>query len=199
MSFTSIMFACHSKAKTPVDNVLQANNDMAIIDFSGTEALTFLAANLGLDVNKLMTRGLGIKSSLDDDLNSRFAFAVYYFSETAFRFVLSSEASLQLQALMNEQQLRYDIDYVLRDDLSVATLSGQHAFDTLIECFKLTPGLRLSDQQSCYGTQSGDVFITAIEHQLEQQFQLIAKAPELTKWQVHLQQRGFTLSLAEVA
>ena len=82
---------------------------------------------------------------------------MYYFNETAFRFVLGKDASVQLQSLINEQQLRYDIDYVMRDDLATLTLSGEQAFDTLVDAFKLTPGLRLADAQLCYGAQSGEV------------------------------------------
>ena len=81
-------------------------------------------------------------------------------------------ASLQLQALINEQQLRFDIDYVVRTDLASFTLSGDNAFDTLVNAFKLTPGLRLSNAQLCYGAQSGEVFITAIDKNDEQHFVL---------------------------
>ncbi|HCV03735.1 hypothetical protein AAEU31_12665 [Pseudoalteromonas sp. SSMSWG5] len=199
MTFTPIMFARHSQAETPADNVLQANNDTAIMDFSGTEAIPFLTAILGLDINKLTASGLGLRSSLDDDLTSSYAYALYYFNETAFRFVLGKDASVQLQSLINEQQLRYDIDYVMRDDLSALTLSGEQAFDALVDSFKLTPGLRLSDMRSCYGAQSGEVFITAIDNQATQQFQLVARQAELDKWQTHLQQLGFDLALANVA
>ena len=71
------MFARHSQAETPADNVLQANNDTAIMDFSGTEAIPFLTAILGLDINKLTASGLGLRSSLDDDLTSSYACALY--------------------------------------------------------------------------------------------------------------------------
>ena len=52
---------------------------------------------------------------------------------------------------------------------------------------------------SCYGAQSGEVFITAIDNQATQQFQLVARQAELDKWQTHLQQLGFDLALANVA
>ncbi|NNG41896.1 hypothetical protein HJP15_02885 [Pseudoalteromonas sp. NEC-BIFX-2020_002] len=199
MTFTPIMFARHSQVDVPDSNLLEANTNNMVIDFSGTEAIPFLTTILGLDINKLTASGLGIKGTLDGDLNSTYSFALYYFSETAFRFVLHSDGATQLQALISEQQLRYDIEFVIRKELATLLLCGEHAFDALIEAFKLTPGLRLSDVNSCYGAQSGDVFITAIEKQSQQYFQLVAKAPELAKWQAHLQQRGFDMSLPEVA
>ncbi|MGS0497613.1 hypothetical protein ACU8V4_10600 [Pseudoalteromonas mariniglutinosa] len=199
MTFTPIMFARHSQLDAPQSNMLQAENNSVVIDFSGTEAIPFLTTILGLDLNKLTASGLGIKGTLDDDLNSTYSFALYYFSETAFRFVLHGDGAAQLQALISEQQLRYDVEFVIRTDLATLTLSGEQAFDALVNAFKLTPGLRLSDANSCYGAQSGEVFITAIEKQSQQYFQLLAKAPELTKWQVYLQQHGFDLSLSDVA
>ena len=199
MTFTPIMFARHSQLDAPQSNMLQAENNSVVIDFSGTEAIPFLTTILGLDLNKLTASGLGIKGTLDDDLNSTYSFALYYFSETAFRFVLHSDGAAQLQALISEQQLRYDVEFVIRTDLATLTLSGEQAFDALVNAFKLTPGLRLSDANSCYGAQSGEVFITAIEKQSQQYFQLLAKAPELTKWQMYLQQHGFELSLSDVA
>ena len=54
------------------------------MDFSGTEAIPFLTAILGLDINKLTASGLGLRSSLDDDLTSSYAYALYYFNETLF-------------------------------------------------------------------------------------------------------------------
>ncbi|WP_394191748.1 hypothetical protein [Pseudoalteromonas atlantica] len=199
MTFTPIMFARHSQLEAPQSNMLQADNNSVVIDFSGTEAIPFLTAILGLDLNKLTASGLGLKGTLDGDLNSTYSFALYYFSETAFRFVLHSDASAQLQSLICEQQLRYDIEFVVRSDLAVLTLCGEQAFDTLIDAFKLTPGLRLSNATSCYGAQSGEVFITAIDKQSQQYFQLVAKTPALAKCQATLQQRGFDLTLPEVA
>ncbi|MFK3873800.1 hypothetical protein [Pseudoalteromonas rhizosphaerae] len=199
MTFSPIMFARHSQIEAAASNMLQVNTNTVVIDFSGTEAIPFLTTILGLDLNKLTASGLGVKGTLDGDLNSNYSFALYYFSATAFRFVLHTDAAAQLQALISEQQLRYDIEFVTRTDLATLTLSGEQAFDALVEAFKLTPGLRLSDTNSCYGTQSGEVFITAIDKQSIQYFQLVAKAPELTKWQAYLQQRGFDTSLPDVA
>lgn len=199
MTFTPIMFARHSQIDAPQSNTLQADNNSVAIDFSGTEAIPFLTTILGLDLNKLTASGLGLKGTLDGDLNSTYSYALYYFSATAFRFVLHSDGAAQLQALISEQQLRYDIEFVVRSDLATLTLSGEHAFDVLVDAFKLTPGLRLSDATSCYGAQSGEVFITAIDKQSTQYFQLVAKLPELEKWQTYLKQRGFAMSLAEVA
>ncbi|MBB1308925.1 hypothetical protein H5162_05650 [Pseudoalteromonas sp. SR41-8] len=199
MTFSPIMFARHSQIEAADSNMLQVNTNTVVIDFSGTEAIPFLTTILGLDLNKLTASGLGVKGTLDGDLNSNYSFALYYFSATAFRFVLLTDAAAQLQALISEQQLRYDIEFVTRTDLATLTLSGEQAFDALVEAFKLTPGLRLSDTNCCYGTQSGEVFITAIDKQSIQYFQLVAKAPELTKWQIYLQQRGFDMSLPDVA
>ncbi|MFK3861249.1 hypothetical protein [Pseudoalteromonas rhizosphaerae] len=199
MTFSPIMFARHSQIEAADSNMLQLNTNTVVIDFSGTEAIPFLTTILGLDLNKLTASGLGVKGTLDGDLNSNYSFALYYFSATAFRFVLHTDAAAQLQALISEQQLRYDIEFVTRTDLATLTLSGEQAFDALVEAFKLTPGLRLSDTNSCYGTQSGEVFITAIDKQSIQYFQLVAKASELTKWQTYLQQRGFDMSLPDVA
>ena len=181
MTFSPIMFARHSKANSAVINSLQASNNHVVIDFSGTEASVFLSNILGHDLTKLTASGLGLIGTLDGDFNSDYSYAVYCFSETAFRFILPHCASLQLQALINEQQLRYDIDYVMRTDLASFILSGSNAFDSIVEAFKLTPGLRLSDAQLCYGTQSGDVFITAINKNDQQQFVLVAKTPEAAK------------------
>ncbi|MBH0070472.1 MULTISPECIES: hypothetical protein [Pseudoalteromonas] len=193
MTFSPIMFARHSKANSAVINSLQASNNHVVIDFSGTEASVFLSNILGHDLTKLTASGLGLIGTLDGDFNSGYSYAVYCFSETAFRFILPHCASLQLQALINEQQLRYDIDYVMRTDLASFILSGSNAFDSIVEAFKLTPGLRLSDAQLCYGTQSGDVFITAINKNDQQQFVLVAKTPELQKWQEYMQAQGFAL------
>ena len=52
----------------------------------------------------------------------------------------------------------------------------------LVDAFKLTPGLRLADAQLCYGAQSGDVFVTAVDQNNEQQFIVIAKTATLDKW-----------------
>ena len=81
----------------------------------------------------------------------------------------------------------------MRTDLASFILSGSNAFDSIVEAFKLTPGLRLSDAQLCYGTQSGDVFITALNKNDQQQFVLVAKTPELQKWQEYMQAQGFAL------
>jgi aminomethyltransferase len=199
MTFNPIMFARHSNAASAVTNAVQANNNLVVMDFSGSETSVFLSTILGLDLTKLTASGLGLKGTLDGDLNSDYSFAVYYFSETAFRFVLPHSASLQLQALINEQQLRFDIDYVLRSDLATLALCGENAFDTLISAFKLTPGLRLSNPQLCYGAQSGEVFITAIDKNDEQHFVLVAKQQELLKWQQHLQAQGFALMQNQAA
>jgi aminomethyltransferase len=188
------MFARHSNANSAVINALQANNSHVVIDFSGSEASVFLSAILGHDLTKLTASGFGFKGTLDGDLNSDFSYAVYYFSETAFRFVLPVSASLQLQALINEQQLRYDIDFVVRTDLATFSLTGSNAFDTLVDAFKLTPGLRLADAQLCYGAQSGEVFVTAVDKNNEQQFIVIAKTPTLDKWQQYMQQQGFSVT-----
>ncbi|MCQ8889290.1 hypothetical protein NQT72_07180 [Pseudoalteromonas carrageenovora] len=199
MTFNPIMFARHSNASSAVTNALQTSNAHVVMDFSGTETSVFLSTILGLELTKLTASGLGLKGTLDGDYNSQYSFAVYYFSETAFRFVLPHSASLQLQALINEQQLRFDIDYVIRTDLSTFTLSGNNAFDALIDAFKLTPGLRLSNPQLCYGAQSGDVFITAIDKNDEQHFVLVAKQQELQKWQSYMQAQGFALMHGEAA
>ena len=199
MTFNPIMFARHSNANSAVINALQTNNSTVVMDFSGSEASVFLSSILGHDLTKLTASGLGLKGTLDGDFYSDFSYAVYYFSETAFRFVLPHSASLQLQSLINEQQLRFDIDYVIRTDLTSFTLSGENAFDTLVDAFKLTPGLRLSDAQLCYGAQSGEVFITAIDNKDEQHFVLIAKAPELQKWQSYMQTQGFAVMQNQAA
>ncbi|MEL0639926.1 hypothetical protein V6260_04810 [Pseudoalteromonas aliena] len=199
MTFNPIMFARHSNAANAATNCITTNSSTAIVDFSGSEASIFLSTILGINLTKLTASGFGLRGTLDDDLYSEHSYCVYYFSETAFRFVLPHKASLQLKSLINEQQLRFDIDYVIRTDLSTFTLSGNNAFDALIDAFKLTPGLRLSNPQLCYGAQSGDVFITAIDKNDEQHFVLVAKQQELQKWQQHLQAQGFALMQNEAA
>lgn len=187
------MFARHTNSANAVTNCVHANNSTDIIDFSGSEASIFLSTILGINLTKLTASGFGLRGTLDDELYSEHSFCVYYFSETAFRFVLPHKASLQLQSLINEQQLRFDIDYVNRTDLTSFTLSGENAFETLVNAFKLTPGLRLSDSLLCYGAQSGDVFVTAIDKKEEQHFVLIAKTAELQQWQSYMQDKGFAL------
>jgi aminomethyltransferase len=76
----------------------------------------------------------------------------------------------------------------------MSTLSGEQAFDTIIKQFALTPGLRLSDEQVCYGRQSGEVFVTALLNDDLQQYQLIAQADTLNKWHQQLQAQGFSLN-----
>ncbi|MBQ4832098.1 hypothetical protein J8L70_02475 [Pseudoalteromonas sp. MMG010] len=193
MTFNPIMFAHHSNVQSAVVNALHNNNDDIILDFSGSEASLFLSTILGHDLAKLTASGFGFKGTLDGDYQSLYSYCVYYFSDTAYRFILKQAACHQLQALMNEQQLRFDIDYVVRSDLTTLTLSGNNAFNTLVDAFKLTPGIRLSNDKLCYGAQSGEVFVTAFAHNNEQQFLLAAKADDLQKWQQYLQNKGFDL------
>jgi aminomethyltransferase len=88
---------------------------------------------------------------------------------------------------------------VVRTDLATFTLKGDNAFDTLVEAFKLTPGLRLADAQLCYGAQSGDVFVTAVDQNNEQQFIVIAKTATIDKWQQYMQQQGFSVTNTQAA
>lgn len=190
MTFAPTMFAKHRQGIAPVVNSMVATKNLMVLDFSGFETTPFLNQVLGLNLNKLMAPGLGVKGQLV----SGEVFAVYYFSETAYRFVVDINDVEQFKSLISQNEHDYDIELVVRDDLNVATLSGQQAFDTLIQSFELTPGLRLSDDQVCYGRQSGEVFVTALLVGDEQQYQLIAQHPTLEKWQGVLQQQGFSLN-----
>ena len=67
------MFARHSNANNAVINALQANNNNVVMDFSGSEASVFLSTILGLDLTKLTASGLGLKGTLDGDLNSDYS------------------------------------------------------------------------------------------------------------------------------
>ena len=93
----------------------------------------------------------------------------------AYRFVIEQNHADELQNLVEAHHNDYDIELVARKDLSMSTLSGEQAFDTIIKQFGLTPGLRLSDEQVCYGRQSGEVFVTSLLADDLQQYQLIAK------------------------
>jgi aminomethyltransferase len=184
------MFAKHRQGTTPAHNCMVATQSLTVLDFSGFEATPFLNQQMGLNLNKLMAPGLGIKGTLD----SGAAFTVYYFSETAYRFVVESSAVTTLEQFVANHVEDYDIELVVRDDLAITTLSGSQAFDTLISSFELTPGLRLSDELVCYGRQSGEVFVTSLLEEGEQRYQLIAQQPTLDKWQAALQAQGFNLN-----
>ncbi|TMO60624.1 hypothetical protein [Pseudoalteromonas aurantia] len=190
MTFAPTMFAKHRQGTAPAANSMVATHNLVILDFSGFETTPFLNQVLGLNLNKLMAPGLGIKGQL---VSGEY-FAVYYFSETAYRFVVDVESVTSFKALIGQHEHDYDIELVVRDDLNVSTLSGQQAFDTLVSSFELTPGIRISDEQACYGRQSGEVFVTSLLESGEQQYQLIALKPTLEKWQGVLQQQGFSLN-----
>ncbi|MFC3031031.1 hypothetical protein ACFOEE_00600 [Pseudoalteromonas fenneropenaei] len=190
MPFAATMFAKHTLGQNTPVNQLLANGNVTVLDFSGFEATPFLQAELGLTLTKLMAPGLGLQGQLATGE----AFTLYYFSDTAYRFIAATSAMQALLKLFNTFSVDYDIAYLVRDDLSVATLTGSSAFDSLVETFDLTPGLQLTDRQLCYGAQSGDVFVTALLAGEEKQFQLISQHEHLPKWQAHWQDKGFSLN-----
>ncbi|MCF6435434.1 hypothetical protein [Pseudoalteromonas sp. MMG022] len=190
MTFAPTMFAKHRQGCTPAVNSMTMTQDLTVLDFSGFEATPFLNQQMGLNLNKLMAPGLGIQGKLDGGQS----YCVYYFSETAYRFVVESSAVAILEQFVAAHVEDYDIELVVRDDLAITTVSGQQAFETLVNSFELTPGLRLSDEQVCYGRQSGEVFVTSLLEQGEQRYQLIAQLPTLNKWQATLQAQGFDLN-----
>ncbi|MBQ4848392.1 hypothetical protein [Pseudoalteromonas sp. MMG005] len=190
MTFAPTMFAKHRQGTAPVANSMVATHSLVVLDFSGFETTPFLSQVLGLNLNKLIAPGLGVKGQL---VSGEY-FAIYYFSETAYRFVVNADAIASFKALIEQHDHEYDIELVVRDDLNINTLSGQHAFDTLVNSFALTPGLRLSDKQVCYGRQSGEVFVTSLLESGEQQYQLIALQSTLDKWQSVLGEQGFHLN-----
>jgi aminomethyltransferase len=190
MTFSASMFAKHRQGTAPALNTLALDSAQLVLDFSGFETTPFLNQVLGINLNKLLAPGLGIKGQLA----SGAAFTVYYFSETAYRFVIDAAHADELQNLVEAHHSDYDIELVARNDLSMSTLSGELAFDTIIKQFALTPGLRLSDDQVCYGRQSGDVFVTALLNDDLQQYQLIAQTDTLNKWHQQLQAQGFSLN-----
>ena len=190
MTFSASMFAKHRQGTVPALNTLALESTQLILDFSGFETAPFLHQVLGFNLNKLLAPGLGIKGQLA----SGAAFTVYYFSETAYRFVIEQNNAEELQHLVDTHHHDYDIELVARKDLSMSTLSGELAFDTIIKQFGLTPGLRLSDEQVCYGRQSGEVFVTSLLADDHQQYQLIAHTDTLSKWHQQLQAHGFSLN-----
>ncbi|WP_440053840.1 hypothetical protein ACSLBF_13230 [Pseudoalteromonas sp. T1lg65] len=189
MSVASIIFAKHRQGTIPAQNSYTPTDAVVVLDFSGFESTPFLSQILGLNLNKLMAPGLGVQGQLEAGEN----FAVYYFSETAYRFVVSETAALALVELIDSHNSEFDIELVRRDDLVAATVSGELAFSHLLDAFTLTPGLRISDSNACYGKQSGDVFITTLLVDDEQQYQLIAQPAVLAKWQAALTGSGFKL------
>jgi len=190
MTFSASMFAKHRQGTAPALNTLALDSAQLVLDFSGFETTPFLNQVLGINLNKLLAPGLGVKGQLA----SGAAFTVYYFSETAYRFVIEQNHADELQNLVEAHHSDYDIELVARKDLSMSILSGEQAFDTIIKQFGLTPGLRLSDEQVCYGRQSGEVFVTSLLADDLQQYQLIAQTDTLNKWHQQLQEQGFSLN-----
>ncbi|MCF2828926.1 hypothetical protein KIJ96_04270 [Pseudoalteromonas piscicida] len=189
MSVTPIIFAKHRQGSVPAQNHYMPTDAVVVLDFSGFETTPFLSQILALNLNKLMAPGLGFQGKLDSGEN----FAVYYFSETAYRFVASESAAAELATLIDSHADEFDIELVRRHDLVAATISGELAFERLVSDFTLTPGLRISDKNACYGKQSGEVFITTLLVDEQQQYQLIAQAAVLDKWQTTLTDAGFKL------
>ena len=189
MSVTPIIFAKHRLGSIPTQNHYTPTTAVVVLDFSGFESTPFLSQILGLNLNKLMAPGLGVQGQLQGGEK----FAIYYFSETAYRFVVSEAAAKELTALVEQHVSEFDIELVRRQDLLAATVTGEQAFERLIHDFALTPGLRISDKNACYGKQSGDVFITTLLVAEQQQYQLIAQASVLEKWQAALTGAGFKL------
>ncbi|KNC67772.1 hypothetical protein [Pseudoalteromonas ardens] len=190
MMSTPIIFAKHRQGTVAAENRLFSPQDLVVLDFSGFETTPFLNQELGLNLNKLMAPGLGVQGLLVGG----HSFAVYYFSETAYRFVLSESAARALSALVSKHDSDYDIELVRRSDLAIAQLSGQAALETVLNSFSLTPGLQISDELACYGKQSGDVFVTTLVQQGQQHYQLIANQESLSLWQARLAEQGFAHS-----
>ncbi|MCG7563426.1 MULTISPECIES: hypothetical protein [Pseudoalteromonas] len=190
MMSTPIIFAKHRQGTVAAENRLFSPQDLVVLDFSGFETTPFLNQELGLNLNKLMAPGLGVQGLLVGGQS----FAVYYFSETAYRFVLSESAAQALSALVSKHDSDYDIELVRRSDLAIAQLSGQAALETVLNSFSLTPGLQISDELACYGKQSGDVFVTTLVQQGQQHYQLIANQESLSLWQARLVEQGFAHS-----
>ncbi|CCQ11284.1 putative orphan protein; putative enzyme [Pseudoalteromonas luteoviolacea B = ATCC 29581] len=190
MPFAATMFAKHTLGQNAAHNQLLTTGNLAVLDFSGFEATPFLQAELGLSLTRLMAPGLGLHGKLATGES----FTLYYFSDTAYRFIANRSAIDALLQLFNTFAADYDLAYMVRDDLAVATLSGQAAFDSLVDTFDLTPGLQLTDIKLCYGAQSGDVFVTSLVAGEEKQFQLVSQAEQLPKWQQLWQDKGFVLN-----
>ncbi|MBQ4811758.1 hypothetical protein A7985_13450 [Pseudoalteromonas luteoviolacea] len=190
MTFSPIIFAKHRQGTVPAQNAYRKLECQVVIDFSGFETTPFLNKELGINLNKLIAPGLGIQGVFANGDS----YAVYYFSETAYRFVLGQEAANTLVALVAEHEHEYDIELMRRDDLMIGQICGQSAFDSLLTHFSLTPGLGISDLQACYGKQSGDVFVTTLLQDGVQQHQLIAQSKPLTVWQEKLSADGFSIN-----
>ncbi|AOT06824.1 hypothetical protein [Pseudoalteromonas luteoviolacea] len=190
MTFSPIIFAKHRQGTVPAANAYRALAGQVVLDFSGFETTPFLNQELDINLNKLIAPGLGIQGSFANGHR----YAVYYFSETAYRFILDQDAAHTLQALVDQHEQDYDIELMRRDDLAIAQLSGAAAFESLLTHFSLTPGLGISDLQACYGKQSGDVFITTLLQDGVQQHQLIAQPEPLSLWQKKLSDAGFCIN-----
>ncbi len=126
MTFSASMFAKHRQGTAPALNTLALDSAQLVLDFSGFETTPFLNQVLGINLNKLLAPGLGIKGQLV----SGAAFTVYYFSETAYRFVIEQNHADELQNLVEAHHSDYDIELVARKDLSMSTLSGEYQIST---------------------------------------------------------------------
>jgi aminomethyltransferase len=116
---------------------------------------------------------------------------VYYFSESAYRIIVNTTQPALFSSWLSPFEDIYDIDIINRSDLAVMLVSGDDAFDMLVEQFKFTPGIRLSDSQQRFGAQSGRVFVTAVHANERNSYELLASPTELANWQQEFTKLGF--------
>ncbi|WP_052380271.1 MULTISPECIES: hypothetical protein [unclassified Pseudoalteromonas] len=195
MILNTTMFANHVlDSDTQIEN---ANNftfhpQKQVLDIGGSAALPFLRHILDSDVVKLTAPGMGIQSTLrPKNTDFEVQLDVYYFSESAYRIIVNTTQPALFNAWLSPFEDIYDIDIINRSDLAVMLVSGDDAFDMLVEQFKFTPGIRLSDSQQRFGAQSGRVFVTAVHANERNSYELLASPTELANWQQEFTKLGF--------
>ncbi|SFD71403.1 hypothetical protein [Pseudoalteromonas denitrificans] len=195
MIINTTMFASHVLGSEP--QIKNANNftfhpQKQVLDIGGSAALPFLRNILDADVAKLTAPGMGLQTKLrPGNADFEVMLDVYYFSESAFRIIANTEHPELFNAWLIQHEEDFDIDIIKRSDLTVMLVSGDDAFDVLVEQFKFTPGIRLSCSQQRFGAQSGRVFVTAVYTKEHNGYELLASPTELANWQQEFTKLGF--------
>ena len=200
MAFQPKLFASHLLDHHTVLTQQNSTSYVAnkwVFDIGGSAVLPFLRQILVANVAKLTTPGMGLQSKINGfSANQNMTLDVYYFSESAFRLVVNTSDPLIFVNWLTQFETYFDIDVIARDDLAVLSVQGVDAFNTLVDEFALTPGLRLSDYALRFGAQSDAVFLTAVANDAGQSYELIANPAELANWQTRFVGLGFNAHAA---